>query len=641
MATTQYVGSRYVPLLADPVEWSSTKEYEPLTIVTHEGNSYTSRQFVPVGVSIDNTDFWAPTGNYNAQVEQYRRDVHNLGLIIPASEFTQDATVKKYIDGKAMTLPNVEAMTNSSDIQDGAYVVTQGFYEPNDGGGAAYAIKATGETDGMFVLECSNSLYAHLLVNNFITPNQLGAKGNAVTDDTAYLVACIASGYPIFLKAMYAIKQTVIFANNYVIGCGEDSGLVFSDQLGECVSIASGSHFIFRDFKIQNEYGISLQLRTADIENSIIENVTIVNARTYGMLINSGVVNGRNLIIANNIVETPGIAIEANTTQDAAIQNISIINNRTKTLGNDRVSTGISIAHGNNVYISGNFCNGVEYEGIHIEDGSEQTIVDSNVIDDCRGHGIVAYGWWNRNTYRTKLTNNLLRFADGHDNTGKIGIFNSYSPQGTYRELDISGNKIYGFDYGFAMSQGCELVIADNCEIQSCNVMCRGRFATNTLGHISLIDTPKIGEIIEPAGAPRNIFVEDVSMGDIDLDDFLIVSGCTARFNKLAYSLSGLTVEGTATHKFNLLKLPTAFYGIINVYLSGGNNRASITARVEHNSDTSNVVVLARAGYGVASSPNILIENGYIVLGCYCGGQTYKATVKIDGEIIFTEYNAE
>ena len=75
MATTQYIGARYVPLFADPIEWDKTKQYEPLTIVTNNGNSYTSRQFVPTGVEITNEAFWALTGNYNAQIEQYRKEV--------------------------------------------------------------------------------------------------------------------------------------------------------------------------------------------------------------------------------------------------------------------------------------------------------------------------------------------------------------------------------------------------------------------------------------------------------------------------------------------------------------------------------------------------------------------------------------
>lgn len=71
----QYVGARYVPLFADPLEWSDTIGYGPLTVVLHEGNSYTSRQSVPVGIDINNTAYWAETGNYNAQVEAYRQEV--------------------------------------------------------------------------------------------------------------------------------------------------------------------------------------------------------------------------------------------------------------------------------------------------------------------------------------------------------------------------------------------------------------------------------------------------------------------------------------------------------------------------------------------------------------------------------------
>lgn len=75
MAVTQYIGARYVPLFADPAQWSNDREYEPLTVVLYQGASYTSRQAVPIGIDITNTDFWVLTGNYNAQVEQYRQTV--------------------------------------------------------------------------------------------------------------------------------------------------------------------------------------------------------------------------------------------------------------------------------------------------------------------------------------------------------------------------------------------------------------------------------------------------------------------------------------------------------------------------------------------------------------------------------------
>lgn len=75
---TQYIGARYVPLFADPIEWDNTRAYEPLTIVLYQGNSFTTRQYTPAGIDINNAAFWAETGNYNAQVEGYRKEVQDV-----------------------------------------------------------------------------------------------------------------------------------------------------------------------------------------------------------------------------------------------------------------------------------------------------------------------------------------------------------------------------------------------------------------------------------------------------------------------------------------------------------------------------------------------------------------------------------
>lgn len=76
MALNQYIGARYVPLIEG--EWNSTMNYEPLTVVTYQGNSYTSICSVPAGIVPTDTSFWAMTGNYNAQVEMYRQEVAKL-----------------------------------------------------------------------------------------------------------------------------------------------------------------------------------------------------------------------------------------------------------------------------------------------------------------------------------------------------------------------------------------------------------------------------------------------------------------------------------------------------------------------------------------------------------------------------------
>lgn len=78
MATTQYIGARYVPLIFG--DWLANTTYEPLTIVLYNGSSYTSKKVVPpnVGAPDSNPTYWANTGNFNAQVEALRIQVQHL-----------------------------------------------------------------------------------------------------------------------------------------------------------------------------------------------------------------------------------------------------------------------------------------------------------------------------------------------------------------------------------------------------------------------------------------------------------------------------------------------------------------------------------------------------------------------------------
>lgn len=71
-----YVGHRYVPKICGV--WDKLKTYEGLSIVTWEGTSYTSKKRVPEGVDILNDEYWTVTGNYNAQVENYRQEVRDM-----------------------------------------------------------------------------------------------------------------------------------------------------------------------------------------------------------------------------------------------------------------------------------------------------------------------------------------------------------------------------------------------------------------------------------------------------------------------------------------------------------------------------------------------------------------------------------
>lgn len=114
----QYVGARYVPVFADPLEWSDKIGYGPLTVVLHEGNSYTSRQSVPVGIDIDNATYWAETGNYNAQIEAYRQEVLTYDGRITANENAIAAETQARINEDNELALRIDSLTKQTPVQD-------------------------------------------------------------------------------------------------------------------------------------------------------------------------------------------------------------------------------------------------------------------------------------------------------------------------------------------------------------------------------------------------------------------------------------------------------------------------------------------------------------------------------------------
>ena len=103
-----YVGNRYAPVLDDG-GWDKTKEYEPLTIIQHEGDSYIARTWVPKGIDILNKDFWYSIGVYNAQIASYRKRVEEVE--------TDLNTLKKDINTDNNNFQEyIDHLTSKSDI---------------------------------------------------------------------------------------------------------------------------------------------------------------------------------------------------------------------------------------------------------------------------------------------------------------------------------------------------------------------------------------------------------------------------------------------------------------------------------------------------------------------------------------------
>ena len=118
MALTQYIGARYVPKFfegSDGSAWEQGISYEPLTIVTYLGSSWTSKKQVPytVGAPNLNPQYWVNTGNFNEQVHgieeeltDIRGDISDLGdaLGIINTLATDSALDLQAIEGSPVSL---------------------------------------------------------------------------------------------------------------------------------------------------------------------------------------------------------------------------------------------------------------------------------------------------------------------------------------------------------------------------------------------------------------------------------------------------------------------------------------------------------------------------------------------------------
>lgn len=196
MATRQYIGARYVPII-DKDPWNNTKAYDPLTVVMYQGNSYTSRTFVPAGIDISNSTYWALTGNYNAQVEVYRQEV--LRLI--------DVSITAYD-----TIADIIADT---DILEGQYVSCSGYYTINDGGYGVYLIVS----DGNYQITLDNGLYGRLIHGGTVSIAQFGASQTDGLKTKAALDAILANNikHIIVPKGNWLITGTVTLNNGVAI----------------------------------------------------------------------------------------------------------------------------------------------------------------------------------------------------------------------------------------------------------------------------------------------------------------------------------------------------------------------------------------------------------------------------------------
>lgn len=122
----QYVGARYVPILFTNAqgtsEWQPNTSYEPLTIVTYNNGSYTSKQQVPnsIGNPTDNPSYWVQTGQFNAQLSAIQKQMNALESQLE----TDISSLTTSLDSKVQAVSGLNVKTQST----GVIIIGDSFY---------------------------------------------------------------------------------------------------------------------------------------------------------------------------------------------------------------------------------------------------------------------------------------------------------------------------------------------------------------------------------------------------------------------------------------------------------------------------------------------------------------------------------
>lgn len=307
-----YVGARYIPIFDGA--WDSTKKYEPLVVVEHQGNSYTSKTYVPVGVDINNENYWAVSGNYNAQVGEYHNEVI------------------EYM--KKVTELNKEVDDNTVAIED--------------------LRKNSGKV--------------------FISVKSYGAKGDGSTDDTNAILNTIniarSSGYGVFFPMGVYIISAMLPLHDYCYfkGSGHSSTIRMTRGVSEPIfgttpntdthNVTAG--IIIEDLNLdKNETtsstGLSHCIRLVGARDGVIRGCKIHHAKGYGIGM-----QGRS--DHKNIYDRVPVS-------NFKVENCEIYLNGLNNDGND--NDGLDIKWGSNIVITGCYFHensdaGLDIRGNHI-----------------------------------------------------------------------------------------------------------------------------------------------------------------------------------------------------------------------------------------------------------------------------------
>lgn len=154
---------------------------------------------------------------------------------------------------------NVDELSKATNLKEGFVVETQGYYEPNDNGGAKYRILSS-PTD--FTVALQNGLYAEPINDRTITPTMFGARDNikyqpSIDSTDAFKKALAFADHVYVPEGSYKVQGLNIPANKTLQGSGQFSTALYG--YGDDIIKFTNSSYnnVLSDLKINADAGFA------------------------------------------------------------------------------------------------------------------------------------------------------------------------------------------------------------------------------------------------------------------------------------------------------------------------------------------------------------------------------------------------
>lgn len=203
---------------------------------------------------------------------------------------TLQEIIASYLNAKAIFgYDTVSDMINASNLINGSYAKTLGFYTKNDGGSALYKIRNITNSDvvdNMTIIPMNNTnLIAELIHTDILIPEKFGAKGDGTTDDTKFIQKMIDFGNDKnidinFLSKTYLITNTLYIYTKTKIN-GNKAILKTNDNIVMISSNDAVSYVVIDNLRISgankdgytDNIAIKINAYYSEFRNLFISNV--------------------------------------------------------------------------------------------------------------------------------------------------------------------------------------------------------------------------------------------------------------------------------------------------------------------------------------------------------------------------------